>query len=447
MPVEVKLPDLGENVDAGDVVKVLVKAGDTVKVDDPLLELETGKATVEVPSTAAGKIVTVHVNAGDQIKVGQLLVTLDGEATSDRSESSDKSAPSEQSTKSAPSDKSESSDKSAPSDKPDGKKSQSAAAAAAASASEDQPAAPSDGHRSVAASPSVRQFAREIGVDVSQVQGSGPGGRISTEDVKQFARSRPAPTAYAGPGAAPAAAPLPDFAKFGPVRREAMDKIRQMTAQQMTLAWSTIPMVTHHEEADVTELEALRKRFAPRAEAEGGKLTVTAILLKVVATALRKFPEFNASVDMARQEVVYKDYVHVGVAVDTERGLLVPVIRNADEKSILRLAADLNAVAAKAHARKLLPDDMAGGNFTVTNLGGMGTHHFTPIINIPETAILGVGRAEWKPALVDGEIEARLRMPLSLTYDHRLIDGADAARFAKWLVEALEEPFVLSLDG
>jgi len=435
MSVEVKLPDLGENVDAGDVVKVLVQVGDTVKVDDPLLELETGKATVEVPSTAAGRIVTVHVKAGDQIKVGQLLVTLDGVAASDAPtapEKSDVSAPSEQS------------------DKPQAKNAKTAApasVAATAVAPESQRVASSDGRRSVAASPSVRQFAREIGVEVSQVQGSGPGGRISTEDVKRFARSRPAPTVHVGSGSVPAAAPLPDFAKFGAVRREAMDKIRQMTAQQMTLAWSTIPMVTHHEEADVTELEALRKRFAPRAEAEGGKLTVTAILLKVVSAALRRFPKFNASIDMARQEVVYKDYVHVGVAVDTERGLLVPVIRNADEKSILRLAADLHAVAAKAHARKLLPDDMAGGNFTITNLGGMGTHHFTPIINIPETAILGVGRAEWRPALVDGEIEARLRMPLSLTYDHRLIDGADAARFAKWVVEALEEPFVLSLDG
>jgi pyruvate dehydrogenase E2 component (dihydrolipoamide acetyltransferase) len=430
MPVEVKLPDLGENVDSGDVVKVLVQVGDTIQVDDPLVELETGKATVEVPSTEAGRIVTVHVKAGDQIKVGQTLVTLDGEAAQkeDASEPSDRA------------DTSEKSDEPSRTETPP----------VAPLPPPSPPSGSDETRRAVPASPSVRQFAREIGVDIGQVEGSGPGGRISNEDVKRYARERPsagAPvTATVAAGQTPAP-PLPDFAKFGSVRRETFDKVRQMTAQQMSLAWSTIPMVTHHEEADVTDLEGLRKRFAARAEAIGGKLTVTAILLKVVAAALRKFPKFNASIDVARSEVVYKDYVNVGVAVDTERGLLVPVVRDADGKGILRLAAELSEIAAKARERKLQPDDLAGGNFTITNLGGLGTHHFTPIINVPEVAILGVGRAEWKPVVVEGEVKPRLRMPLSLTYDHRLIDGADAARFAEWLVEALEQPFVLSLEG
>jgi pyruvate dehydrogenase E2 component (dihydrolipoamide acetyltransferase) len=424
MPVEVKLPGLGENVDSGDVIKVLVQVGDLIGKDDPIVELETGKATVEVPSSAAGRVLTVHIAAGDKIKVGQTMVTLDGEASAVVETPQKPSGTSVQSEK-----------KTAPSPVP-----------AAAPA---PPAGDEEGRRSVPASPSVRQFAREIGVDITLVSGSGPGGRISVEDIKQFARQRPvggvaATAPIAGGVTVPA---LPNFAKFGPVKREAMNTIRQMTAQQMALAWSTIPMVTHHEDADVTELEMLRKQFATRVEAAGGKLTVTAILLKVVAAALRKFPKFNASVDMVRKEVVFKEYVNVGVAVDTERGLVVPVVRDADRKSITQLAVELNAIAGKARERKLLPDDMAGGNFTITNLGGLGTHHFTPIINAPEVAILGVGRAEWKPAVVGGEVKPRLSMPLSLTYDHRLVDGADAARFAKWLVEALEQPFVLSLEG
>lgn len=432
MPVEVKLPGLGENVESGDVIKVLVKAGDTIRQDDPLVELETGKATVEVPSTAAGKVLSVHVQPGDKIKVGHVLVTLDGAsavaeskpAAEPQTASAEKPAKSASSAQKAPA-------KAVP-----------AVAPAAAG-----PVLGEDDRRAVAAPPSVRQFAREIGVDIAMVHGSGPGGRISVEDVKQFARHRttaPAAAAMAVPAAVP---PLPDFATFGSVRREAMNNIRQMTAQQMAVAWSTIPMVTHHEEADVTDLENLRRQYGPHVEAVGGKLTVTAILLKTVATALRKFPKFNASIDLARREVVFKDYVNIGVAVDTERGLLVPVVRDADRKSIVQLARDLSTIASKARDRKLMPDDLSGGNFTITNLGGLGTHHFTPIVNAPEVAILGVGRAEWKPAVVDGTIKPRLRMPLSLTYDHRLIDGADAARFAKWLVEALEQPFVLSLES
>ncbi len=417
MPVEVKLPGLGENVDSGDVIKVLVKVGDLIAKDDPIAEVETGKATVELPSTADGRVLTVHIAAGDKITVGQTLVTLDGE-TAEPAEPPKK-----------------------PSDKSEEKTASPVPAAPVA------PASSEDGHRPVPASPSVRQFAREIGVDIALVTGSGPGRRISVEDVKQFARQRPtgagATLLPSGTVATPA---FPDFAKFGAVKRESMNTIRQITAQQMALAWATIPMVTHHEDADVTELEKLRKQFSARVEAAGGKLTVTAILLKVVAEALRKFPKFNASVDMAQKEVVFKEYVNVGVAVDTERGLVVPVVRDADRKSITRLAVELNAIAGKARERKLLPDDLAGGNFTITNLGGLGTHHFTPIINAPEVAILGVGRAEWTPAVAEGEIKPRLSMPLSLTYDHRLIDGADAARFAKFLVEALEQPSILRID-
>jgi pyruvate dehydrogenase E2 component (dihydrolipoamide acetyltransferase) len=298
----------------------------------------------------------------------------------------------------------------------------------------------------VPAAPSTRRAARELGVDIGQVQGTGPGGRISMDDVKTYARSV-ITTGGGGAFVAAQAGPLPDFSKWGEVERQPMRAVRRKTAEHMAIAWGTIPHVTQFDKADITNLEELRKKYAKRVEAGGGKLTVTAILLKVVATALKVFPQFNASVDIANEQVVYKKYVHVGVAVDTEFGLLVPVIRDVDRKNVVDIAVDLAAVAEKAKARKLTPDEMQGGSFTISNLGGIGGTYFTPIVNTPEVAILGVSRSVTEPVWVDGDFEPRLMMPLSLSYDHRVIDGADGIRFLRWIVEALEQPFLLSLEG
>jgi pyruvate dehydrogenase E2 component (dihydrolipoamide acetyltransferase) len=287
----------------------------------------------------------------------------------------------------------------------------------------------------------VRRLARELGVDIRSVQGTGPEGRISPEDVQAFVRN----TMSASRGGGAATAPLPDLSKWGEIERKPMSNIRRKTAEHLSHAWNAIPHVTQHDRADITALEALRKQYAPQAEQAGGKLTMTAIALKIVAVALRKFPQFNSSLDAARNEIVYRKSVHVGVAVDTERGLLVPVMRDVDRKGIFELSAELAKASEKARSGKLSLDEMQGGGFTITNLGGIGGTSFTPIVNWPEVAILGVSRASQEPIHVGHQFEPRLMLPLSLSYDHRVIDGADAARFLRWVAEAFEQPFALVL--
>jgi pyruvate dehydrogenase E2 component (dihydrolipoamide acetyltransferase) len=289
----------------------------------------------------------------------------------------------------------------------------------------------------------VRRLAREIGVDLQEVRGTGPGGRISEADVKAHARDRAAQ-------ALPAQAePLPNFTRFGAVERVPLTTIRRRTAERLAQAWTTIPHVTQVEEADITDLEALRKRHAPRVEAAGGRLTLTAILLKGVAIALQEHPDLNASIDTAAGEMVYKRYYHLGVAVDTERGLLVPVIRDVDAKNIEALALELGDISERARLGKLTLEEMQGGTFTITNLGGIGGTAFTPIVNPPQVAILGVSRGRMAPVYDRGGATflPRLLLPLSLSYDHRAVDGAAAIRFLRRLVELLEEPFLLSLEG
>jgi pyruvate dehydrogenase E2 component (dihydrolipoamide acetyltransferase) len=298
------------------------------------------------------------------------------------------------------------------------------------------------------AAPSVRRAARELGVDLHDVRGTGQGGRISVEDVKAHVKKvmlGGGPKANVAAGPAPVV--LPDFSKWGAIERKPMRAVRRTTAERLSVAWSQIPHVTQFDVADVTVIEQLRQQFGKRAEAAGGKLTVTAIALKVVAAALKAFPQFSASVDMATSEVVYKQYVHVGIAVDTDRGLLVPVIRDVDKKNILQLSAELAQLSEKARTGKTTIEEMQGGCFTITNLGGIGGTHFTPIVNHPEVAILGLSRAKMEPVWKDGEFVPRLMLPLSLSYDHRVIDGADGIRFLRWVAEALEQPFLLSLQG
>jgi len=290
------------------------------------------------------------------------------------------------------------------------------------------------------AAPSVRRLARELGIDVAEVRPSSAGGRITAEDVYRHVRAL-----LAAGRTRPA--PVRRSYREDEVEIEPMSTVRRRTAERMSLAWSSIPHVSHHDAADITELERLRRQFAPRVEQQGGRLTVTAVLLKVLGSALRRFPKFNASVDMDAGTIVYKKAVHVGVAVDTERGLLVPVIRNVDEKNILELALELRDVSEAARGRRLPPDRLQGATFTVTNLGGIGGRHFDPLINPPEVAVLGVSRSRMEPVWNGTSFEPRLLLPLTLSYDHRVIDGADAARFLRWVCEALEEPFLMDLEG
>jgi pyruvate dehydrogenase E2 component (dihydrolipoamide acetyltransferase) len=306
-------------------------------------------------------------------------------------------------------------------------------------------------HRdAIPAAPSTRRLAREIGVDIYEVKGSGPGGRISEDDVKAHAK---VVLAAASAAQAPARAghfvppQLPDFSKWGKIERVSMRSVRRKTAEHLAESWNTIPHVTQHDRADITELEQLRARFAPKAEQAGGKMTVTAIALKVCAAALKVFPQFNATIDMEREEIIYKQYINIGVAADTDRGLLVPVIRDVDKKNIVELAVELSQLSQKAREKKITVADMEGGTFTITNLGGIGGTAFTPIVNHPEVAILGLSRSRMEPEWIDGKFEPRLILPLSLSYDHRLIDGADAARFLRWVAEAFEQPFLLSVQG
>jgi pyruvate dehydrogenase E2 component (dihydrolipoamide acetyltransferase) len=423
MATAFKLPELGEGIKSADVVSVLVKPGDVIKKEQGVIEIESEKASAEVPCPFAGKIVEVRIKEGDKIKPGQVIVTVEEGVTA---------AP-----KAAAPTKAAETKKPAPAAAPEQPK----AAPVAAAISDKEP---------VFASPSVRQFAREIGVDIRAVQGTGPAGRISLDDVKNHARSAAAGSQVAAPAPAaarPTAMPLPDFSKFGEVAREPMNAVRRATAAHMARCWAEIPHVTIFDRADITAVEELRKQYKSKAEAAGGKLTITAILLKVAAAALQKFPRINASVDMAKQETVLKRYYHIGCAVDTPRGLMVPVIRDADKKSILQIAAELAQLSEKARVGKLGLADMQGGTFTITNLGGLGTTYFTPIVNAPEVAILGVGRAAMESSYTDGFCRPRLMLPLSLSFDHRVVDGADGARFLHWIVDAMEKPLLMAMES
>ncbi len=427
---EFKLPELGENIEAGDVVRVLVAVGDRVEANQPVLELETDKATIEVPVDVAGLVKEIHLSQGDRAAVGQVVLTLE---TVGATQAQPAAAPAEP--------------------EPVPAQKVTPVMVAELPKAEEWPVshaipaelAPDPARSQVPAAPNLRRLAREIGVDIAEVAGTGPAGRITMDDVKREARQR---LMGARPAAAGVAAePLPDFARWGDIRREPMSNVRRKTAEHLSHAWAVIPHVTQFDQADIQELEQLRRRFAPKAEAAGGKLTITAILVKVVAAALKAFPKFNASIDLANQEIIYKNFYHIGIAVDTERGLLVPVIRDVDRKNILELAVELAEVSEKARNRKLSLEEMQGGCISITNLGGIGGTNFTPIVNWPEAAILGVARSRVEPVYRNGQFEPRLMLPLALSYDHRLIDGADGARFLRWIVEALENPLAMSLQA
>jgi len=449
---EIKLPEIADNVTSAVVLDIVVSVGDKVGADDTLAEMESDKASFELPAEVDGVVKEIKVSAGNEVKVGQVMFLIDTSDDDGGEEKADKKAD-----KKADEDKAEKVEK--PSDKkteePEADDKKEKEESEADEEKEEEKSEPksevqesrtvemtSDKSAShVPASPAVRRLAREIGVDITRVKGSGPNDRVTEADVKAFAKeqlqSRPS-----GTGIIADDYELPDFSKQGNIRREKMDTIRKITARAMAGSWQSIPHVFQFDKADVTELEKFRKEYSKYVEKQGAKLTVTAILLKLTAEALRKFPKFNASVDMKNEEIIYKEYVNIGVAVDTDRGLLVPVIRDADKKSITELSLELNEMAEKARNKKIKPDELQGANFTISNLGGIGGTNFTPIVNRPAVAILGVSRSQMEPVFIDGEFKPRMMLPLSLSYDHRLIDGADGARFLRWLCEAMQNPLV-----
>ncbi|HYM24514.1 MAG TPA: 2-oxo acid dehydrogenase subunit E2 [Vicinamibacterales bacterium] len=443
------LPELGENISAGDVLRVLVKPGDTIAKDQPVLELETDKATIEVPSSVAGQVKDVRVKAGDKVKVGQAILSVDDGAKPTEKAvptSSEREPSGERSAKASRSDHGEAvaanTAQNTAADKP-GATNKVVDISRGARPAEPEPA-PASEFPPAPAAPSVRRTARELGVDINQVAGSGDAGRISVDDVKAHVKRI---VSGGGGGRAAAAEPLPDFTRWGQVERQPMRAVRRKTAEHLTAAWATIPHVTQCDLADITALEESRRKYAKQVEAAGGSLTVTAIAVKIVATALKVFPQFNASLDVEAGEIVSKKYVNIGIAVDTDRGLLVPVIRDADQKNITQISVELSQLSEKARSRKIALEEMQGGCFSISNLGGIGGTYFTPIVNAPEVAILGISRGSVQPKFESGQFVPRTMLPLSLSYDHRAIDGADGIRFLRWVAAAFEEPFVIALNG
>ena len=431
------LPELGENIAAGDVLRILVNVGDTIAKDQSVLEIETDKATIEVPSSIAGTVTAIKVKAGDKIKVGQPILSVEGGAAAPAPAPA-KPAPVQAAAPPPPPPPAE---PSRPEKVVDISRGVRAAVEPAAAGVSTGPSAP--------AAPSVRRMARELGVNIDDVAGTDAEGRISIEDVKAHAKRLVTQAASGGTSAAGprvAAEPLPDFTRWGAVERQPMRGVRRKTAEHLGTSWAQIPLVTQYDLADITGFEEVRKRHAKQAAAGAPPLTVTALAIKIMAAALKQFPQFNVSIDMAAEEIIVKKYIHIGVAVDTDRGLLVPVIRDADTKSLAQISAEVSELAAKARSRKLTLDEMQGATFSISNLGGIGGTSFTPLVNSPEVAILGISRGRLEPVFKDGQFVPRMMLPLSLSYDHRAVDGADGARFVRWVADVFEQPFLLSLQ-
>jgi len=471
MAKELKLPQISEDADSAQVSEILVSEGDTIKEEQSIIAVETDKASVEVPATAGGTVKEIKVKEGDEISVGDVILILeddeeddedqgnDGEkedSDEEKSEESDKDEGEEEKRKDGDGDDEEEDDDGREDDdegeddekddKIDKKKAskekrkkekEEKKSSKDKKKKEDQQSdrkSKEDGDKEVPAAPSVRRLARELGVDIRAVKGSGSSGRISDEDVKDHAKGK---QEAGGTGTAA----LPDFSKWGEVERKPLSSIRKAVAKSTDTSWRTIPHVTHFDEAVLTNLEQYLEKHQAKAREKGSKLTLTAILTKICATALQRFPKFNASLDMESQEVIYKKYIHVGLAADTEKGLLIPIVRDVDKKGVLDLSKEIQELAKKARKQKLSKEDMQGGTFVISNLGGIGGTQFTPIIYHPQVAILGISQSYIKPVYEDGKFKPKSMLPLSLSYDHRLIDGAEGARFLKWICQAIEDPF------
>ncbi|MBK6265586.1 2-oxo acid dehydrogenase subunit E2 [Marivirga sp. S37H4] len=472
MAKEVKLPEISEGVESASVAEVLVSEGDTIEKEQSIIAVETDKASVEVPSSDSGKVKEIKVKDGDEVKVGDVLLILedseDGEeekkadkeekgteekkdkAKVEKEESGEKEEKQEE--KKAKKDEDEKEEKSAqkkekeePEEQKASKEKESKKPEAKGEKEADEKESKDEKQREkegeqveVPASPSVRRLARELGVDIHNTEGSGTGDRITEEDVKSAAKQW---QSKGKKGGGFVQEKLPDFSQWGSVERESLSGIRMTTAKNVTASWQTIPHVFQFDEADISGIEEYIEKNRKKVGEAGGKLTITAILLKITANALQQFPKFNASIDVENEEAILKNYINIGIAVDTEKGLLVPVIRDVDKKTIVELALEITEISEKAREQKLSPEDMQGGNFSISNLGGIGGTNFTPIVYHPQVAILGVSRAETKAVFIDGDFEPRSILPLSLSYDHRLIDGAEGAAFLRWVGNALEDPY------
>jgi pyruvate dehydrogenase E2 component (dihydrolipoamide acetyltransferase) len=430
--MDIKLPRLSEGVESGTVVNILVSEGQPIKKDQPFMELETQKAVGSIPSPESGTVTKVHVKEGMEVAVGQVLISID--VNGGDGAAAQPAAGAARAAKPAP------------------QRSQPATAAPARQRDgQEQP----DDYRYQSqsgvpppAAPSIRKIASDVGIDLTRVKGSQAGGRIVLEDLRAYVERlqqlayAPRSTAQEGtPEAAPkpAAAESVDFTKWGPVRREKMSPLRRTVSQRMVQSWTTIPKINQFDDADITALLALRKKYASAYEQKQMRLTLTAFVVKAVAAALKKHPRANSSLDEATQEIIYKEYCHIGIAVDTESGLIVPVLRDADKKNLLELSSSIQELTDKTRARKIAIDDLQGGSFTISNQGSIGGAHFTPIIYAPQVAILGVGQSAAKPVVIDdGKIAVRTLLPLCLAYDHRVLDGADAVRFLKEIIRTLE---------
>jgi pyruvate dehydrogenase E2 component (dihydrolipoamide acetyltransferase) len=473
---EFKLPELAEGVDSADVIKVLIDEGDTVEVDQPIMELETEKATAEIPSTVSGTVQHVSVEEGEEVSVGQVLFTYEEKGEETAGDEEKKEAKKKAKKKPAKKEKAEAEKPEA--DAPDEEAEQKAPEeearadeaekeAESGATAEEEPAgapdeepparkagkeraAPAKPDSSVPAAPTTRRFARELGVDISDVEGSGPEGRVSKSDIKQYLRERrkEAPAQERGraePRERPAAEapPLPDFERWGDVHRQKVRGIRRRTAQYVSQSWRTIPHVTQFDHADIRELERTREALSSEAEEEAGtKLSLTAIAVRIVAEALGRYPKFNATYDEAAEEIVFKDYCNIGVAAATDQGLLVPVLPNADQKGLFDIAAELVDLVGRARDGSIQAREMQGGTFSISNQGSLGGAHFTPIIRYPEAAILGLGQAS-VPKGAESDGAGPLILPLALSYDHRIIDGAEAVTFLAWIARAFEQPLRL----
>ena len=420
--MDVKLPRLGESADSGVVVNVFVKEGDTIVRDQAILELENEKAVASIPSSAAGVVAKIYVKPGDKVSVGQRLLALSGGEPAPAVKAAQASR--------------------RPTTIEDEDDQSSLRFASARDEEEDEQVSTVARVAAPIASPSLRKLARELGIDLSRVRGSEAGGRIGIGDVRAYiarlqkAAERARTAATAAP-AKPVAEQI-DFSQWGAVTKKPVTPLRQVIARRLSESWTTIPHVTQFDDADFTQLNALRKKFAAAYEKKGVKLTLTPFVLKALVETLKKHPVLNSSFDEVANEIVIKEYFHIGIAVDTEQGLIVPVIRDVDKKTMLELAKELEQLAQKARDRKVTAEELKGGTFTISNQGAIGRAHFTPIVNKPQVAILGLGRGAMKSVVRDGKVEVRMMTPLGLSYDHRVIDGGEAARFIVDLVKAME---------
>jgi len=456
MAKEIKVPQISEGVETAVISEILVSKGDKIEEDQSVISVETDKATAEVPATSGGTIKEIKVSEGDEVNVGDVIIILEDDDDDEDSEEKEEKETTDKEKDTSKKKKEDSEKDEDDSDSEENKEDESKSKEKDDEQEEDdENDDEKDGDekkknketkskkdkdtdeassKEVYASPGVRRLARELGVNLKEINGSGESGRITEKDVKEYKEG-------GSKKSSSGQAKLPDFSKWGAVETKPLNSIKKTSAKNVLASWQSIPHVFQFGEADISGVETYIEDHNEKVEKAGGKLTLTAILTKIVATALHKFPTFNASIDMDKEEMILKKYVNINIAVATEEGLLVPVIKNADQKSIKDLSVEISEIAEKARKQKLSKEDMEGGNFSISNLGGIGGTNFTPIVYHPQVAILGISRATTKPVYIDGKFEPRSILPLSLSYDHRLIDGADGAAFMNWLVKALEDPY------